>query len=107
MSDVVKIEFTEEEKWAIKYARGYADDVAGIEKFILGSQPRRFCIMELYKWFVRNKGLKKIEDLDIETKTTIYNDSKNIFPEQMDQVKRKQLCVFLYFMNYIFENYLS
>lgn len=104
---IVKVSFEDYEKKAITWARDYANDVAFEERMIYESSPRRFCIIGIYKQFLKNKKLERIELLNEEMKRNIYEDSKRIFPQDMTPDLRRQLCIFIYFMNFIFEKYLS
>lgn len=102
---IVKISFEDYEKRAIEWARDYANDISFTEKNIFESRPRRYCIIDMYKTFVRNKKLEKIELISQDDKNYWYNKSKEVFPQEMEKDLRRQLCIFLYFMNHIFDKY--
>lgn len=105
MADVVKIELSEREKTIISWAKSYANDVAGIEKIMISSRPYRFCITDFYKWFVKEKGLIKLEDLPENEKKEIFDKSTEICPDNVGDIVRKQICEFVYVMNHVFDKY--
>lgn len=103
-SKIAKISLTDYEKKAIDWASRYANDVQGIEKVVLNSEPYRYCVWGMYREFVIEGKIKAIEKISTEEREGIYAECNRLFPSAPKEA-RKQICIFLYFMNYIFENY--
>lgn len=91
-SDAIKIEFTYQEEFALYVAKTYSNNVEFGERMIRDSQSLRWCLLDVYNWFVRNKGLSKYETLDEETKKKLNGTSD-------------QVATCLWLLNYVFENY--
>jgi hypothetical protein len=92
MNDAIKIQFTYQEEFAIFIAKTYANNVEFGEKMIRDSQSLRWCLLDIYNWFVKNKGMAKFETLDEATRSKLNGSS--------DQVS---ICLWL--LNFIFETY--
>jgi hypothetical protein len=91
-SDAIKIEFTYQEEFAIYVAKTYANNVEFVEKMILDSQALRWCLLDIYNWFVKNKGMAKFETLDEATISKLNGSYE-------------QVSVCLWILNFIFETY--
>lgn len=105
MPEVVKIELSDREKTIIAWAKDYANDVDRIEKHMIGNEPYRFCITDFYKWFIKEKGLTRLEDLPENEKKEIFDKSIEICSENVGDIVRKQICEFVYVMNHVFDKY--
>ena len=98
----VQIDYLKE---AMAWAGNYANDVQLIEAMALNSEAYRICVLDMYRNFVSSGELVKLDNVSKDEKLTFWNESKRIFPDEMSDLKRKQLCIFLYFMSFIFEKY--
>lgn len=101
----VKIEPTEYESTAIEWARMYANDVATIEKIAAKSSPFLYCIMDIYKSFLDNCKMTMIENLPDEEKRILFDKSREVFPANTTPTRRKQYCIFIYLMSFVFDKY--
>jgi len=102
---IIPITFKDYEERAIEWAKTYANDIVTVEKTLVESNPYRYCVISLYKKFVKEKKLERIELINQESKTILFNKSKELFPDEVSIDLRRQLCIFLYFMNHLFETY--
>lgn len=105
MSTVIKIEPTELESTAIEWANLYANDVSVIESMLVRSKPFMCCVVDLYQRFVSAKKLMPIEKIEQDFKKELFTKSLQILPARTPDDNRKQVCVFLYLMAFIFEKY--
>lgn len=92
-------------KEGMSWAGRYANSVQLIESLVFKSEPYRYCVQDIYIRFVKVGELVAIEKLNPEDKRLFFDSSMKIFPEQVPEIHRKQLCIFLYFMNFMFEKY--
>ncbi len=92
-------------KTAMQWAGTYANDVAFIEAMVFKSEPYRICVLDMYSHFVIKGELVKLENLTQQEKIEYWEETKRIFPDEATDTKRKQLCIFLYFMSFVFEKY--
>ncbi len=92
MSEIVKIQLTYQEEFAISVAKAYERDVEMGEKMIRDSAPLRCCLLDVYKWLVKNRGLEDYENVDQETKNKLLGSSE-------------QVCLCLWVLNFVFEKY--
>lgn len=104
MAEILKISLTDYEKEAIEWAKRYANDIETTERVVGYSEPYRYCVVDLYKKFVDDGKLLRIEKIPQAEKGDLFNKSKELFPSVSNE-QRKSVCIFLYFMNFIFEKY--
>ena len=91
-SDAIKIEFSYQEEFVLKIAKVYSNNVEFGERMIMDSQSLRWCLLDVYWWFVMNKGLAKYETLDEETRNKLSATSE-------------QVGICLWLLNFVFETY--
>jgi len=98
MEEVVKIEFTWREQFAIDAATFYANDMKGAIDLIINSLPYRICLWDCYNNF-------KIGNIPDNELSDFWQRSFEWQPEEINDTVRKGICKCIYLLGYVFEKY--
>jgi hypothetical protein len=97
MADIVKIELTEHEKFAIYIADLYANDIDFVIQRIVNSLPFRMCIWDCYKEL--NISIPQDALPEVWQRSFLWQ------PLEIQDHIRMGICKCIYFLNHIFETY--
>jgi len=98
MPDVVKIELTSHEKFAIYIAGLYANDMEFIIGKIISSMPLRVCLWDCYKEM-------KIDSIPDDAVAEVLARSFEWQPIDITEQNRVGICKCIYLLNHVFERW--
>lgn len=107
MSEMIKIQPTPLEAYVIKEANSYANDGELIERFIVSSQAYRFCLIDAYREFVKLGKITAFDNLSPEHQKELFDDSLKLQPEVVPAYTRIHICICIWLLYFVFENYFA